>query len=919
MASARSLALAAATAAVLSGYGVLEPGASAAAKASDSKPPSAELSAAIAACDAGAAVPLDPTAKAPPRQYWELMPENFDLAPVRVLQSQCQTAWVGAPDQARLQLQWLRVTMMIGEANLGLLAPQLRKLADSGSAEASFLLYQLHRSRPGADGSTLVTVSADEAMMALRAAAEEGHLAAIQEMIRLYRGSPEIKRDLREVVRWARRLESAPPQGIASTPFEAAARAAMPFLIASTTLEDDGFPATEARLAFRTAEGIMKEGGRDAIDAGRLVAHAMRHGRGTKKDPAAARALLETLAPKDADAAIQLAGMLMTDEGGPRDAKRAYAIVRAPNAKDSARARSIEAQILLAGDVVGYRPQEAIQALAKARAPEDLVRLAGLLLDYRPRLQDAGSIVDSMASYAASGRDDVALALARLKLSDLSDFGDVAGARVLLKPLADRGDRTALWLYASTQYSNLGDSSYQPVRQDGGFSDAELTALIDDGVARGESEAFLLKSKLLRAGVIYPQDDRAATDMLKQAAERDNVEALLRLGDAYDDGLGIGADKRKRLDAWRRAVALGSLKAKSKIARAFTFDSFDRMISLEEGLTWRIALYNDGYGRSFDGIIGGDSAAEMEFMGLFMGRAMEAGTDAVADAVMNAFREAPAGLEDKNLVALGKAFPPEVKIAIETRLAKAGLYAKSPDGYWGPEVRKALAAWVEKTGYVARVSAAEDDQSRPATVKKAAAAAASLDVATIDRIRTAVTREANEARTSRQKRAALEKVNLLAQYGDVPARLSLVPNYHQDATIRRVVSVAEITRYGLDLMITRPPGAEKVDFDVIFNVTQIYQDGGSAEFGKAVVDAVRDDSRLQDPLVLGSVLKQLIFAPGACEAVLASAQRAGADRLGSDGCDETTLSALVAFAKAKGPSGIDARSRKAAATVLGAM
>ena len=42
-----------------------------------------------------------------------------------------------------------------------------------------------------------------------------------------------------------------------------------------------------------------------------------------------------------------------------------------------------------------------------------------------------------------------------------------------------------------------------------------------------------------------------------------------------------------------------------------------------------------------------------------------------------------------------------------------------------------------------------------------------------------------------------------------------------------------------------------------------------------MISAIRDDKRLQDPLVLGGILKQFIFAPGACDAVLASAKRAG--------------------------------------------
>lgn len=873
----------------------------------------AELLRAIEACDRGAAVPLDFSAKAPPVQYWELAPKDFNLASLKPLQGDCQAAWVGAPDQARLQLQWLRVTMMIGDAEVGLLTPQLRMLAKSRSAEANYLLYQLYQHKPEVEESTALEVSRSEALKALRVAAEDGHMGAIQEMMMLYRGTPRIERDLKQVVLWARRMESAPPQGIAATVFETEAREAMPFFIATTTLEEDGFPATENRLAFRTVERIMNEGGKNATTAGRAVAHALRHGRGTREDPVRAREILETLAVADVDAAVQLAGMLVKGEGGPKDGKRALDIVRRPDAQNSTRARSIEAEILLAGDVVGYRPQEAIQALSRTLVPEDLVRLAGLLVDYHTRIENGEGVVAGMSSLATSGNDDVALALARLKLSGNSQFSDDQGARDLLKPLVDRGNRSALWLYASTQYSNLGSTSFSPTRRPDGLSDAELMALIDEGIRAEEPEAFLLKAKLLRAGIVFPQDDRAASDMLKQAAERDNVEALLLIGDAYDDGLGIAKDKRKRLDAWRRAAALGSLKAKSKIANAFTFDSFDRLMTLEEGVTWRIALYNNGYGRSFTGILGADSAAEMEFMGLFMGRAMEAGTDAVAEAVMNAFREAPAGLEDQNLVAMGKAFPPEIKVAIEKRLARDGFYRGSPEGYWGPETRKALAAWVDAQ-LQPTATASSDPETQPERAETSSDETISKEA--VGRLWDRIRADFQKAKTDRQKRAALSKVNLLAQYGNIDARWALLPNYHQLDTVRRVVSAAEITRYGLDLMVQAPPSAEKVEFEFIFNTTQIYQDGQAREFGRTVIAAIRDDSRLQDPLVLGGILKQFIFAPGACDAVLDSAKRAGIDDMGEDGCDETSLAALVAHAKSKGPAGIDARNREAAAAAL---
>jgi TPR repeat protein len=872
-----------------------------------------ELAEAIAACDKGASVPLDFSAKVPPVQYSELYPPDFDRAKLKATQEKCQAAWIGAPAEKRMHLQWIRVTMAIGEANVQLLTPQVRALADEGSAEAQYLLYLLHLRNPDAAESSMMDVSREEGWANLNKAAEAGHMDAISELIMHHRGSKYAKRDLRQVVKWQRRLEGAPPQGIEITESEMQRRARIPLEIAWTTLEEDGFSATENRMAFRIVEADMKSGSESSNWSTKVAVKCLRAGRGTSKEPARAREILEAGFKNDKHMVPMLADMLLKGEGGPADGRRALELVRAPELKDDGAAMSVLAEILLSGKVVGYRPQEAIQALARSYEAKDAIRLAGLLIDYEARIERPEMLVATLETRAETGDAEAALALARLKLSGLSPFSDETGARALLRPLADAGNREALWLYASTQYSHLGSSSYRPTRREEGFSDAELMALVDEGVGKQEPEAFLLKAKLLRAGILYPQDDRAASDMLKQSAERDNIEALLLLGDAYDDGLGIAKDRKLRLEAWRSAARLGSLKAKSKIARAFTFDTFDRLMTLEEGVTWRIALYNNGYGRSFDGMgIGAaDLGAQMD-LDVFSGRAMEAGTDAVAEAIMNGFREAPAGLEDNNLVTMGKVFPQEIKVAIERRLAREGFYRRSPEGYWRPEARKALAAWVEAKGYDKTSTDVSVAEQEPVPVEAGELISKDSIGRKWDRIRS----EFQAAKNDRQKRAALAKVNMLAQYGNIDARWALLPNYHQAAMVRRVVSAAEITRYGLDLMLTKPPGAEKIEFEVIFNTTQIYQDGKAREFGQTVISAIRDDKRLQDPLALGGILKQFIFAPGACDAVLASAKRAGVDGLGEDGCDETTLSALVAFAKAKGPAGIDERNRKAAAEAL---
>ncbi|TPI19355.1 hypothetical protein [Mesorhizobium sp. B4-1-1] len=57
---------------------------------------------------------------------------------------------------------------------------------------------------------------------------------------------------------------------------------------------------------------------------------------------------------------------------------------------------------------------------------------------------------------------------------------------------------------------------------------------------------------------------------------------------------------------------------------------------MREGITDRIALYNDGIGRMGAGVFG-NGAAGIELSGLFSGPASSAGTAAIAAAVMDAF------------------------------------------------------------------------------------------------------------------------------------------------------------------------------------------------------------------------------------------------------------------------------------------
>ncbi|CDX25657.1 exported hypothetical protein [Mesorhizobium sp. ORS 3359] len=883
-------------------------------KAADDAAKKAALAEAISVCDRGASVPLDPEAKAPPVQYGALFPQDFDLTKLKTLADKCQVAMLGAPQEKRLTLEWLRVQVALNQPGLAFLLPQIKLIADGGSPEANYLLYEVysvHR-RDGADAGPL-PVSRDMALEALQKAGAAGHLTALETLLRQYIDGPLLRRDAHKVVETAQRVIDAPAQGQSPGEWDSQFRAAMPLLIARTTLENDGFAAEEQHKAFQAVDADTKAGTGGPEQSVLAYIKALRLGRGTQQDAAKARQLLEARVANDQYAIPMLADMLAKGEGGPADGKRAIAMLRAAT-KAVAEAGPMLASLLLDGKFVGRQPREAIRLLNASWNLDAGIRLAELLLDYDGfQIDNPDQLVERLSDAAEAGEPGAALALARLHLSDDQQFKKEDKARAMLKPLADAGDRDALWLYASTQYANLDSTSYRPSRRDDGLSDDQLKALIDEGEAKKEQQAYLLQAKLLRKGVVYPQDDQKATAMLINAANLGSVEAMVLLGDAYDDGLGVDKNPRERLHAWREAARLGSLKAKRKLANAFTFDSFDHLMTLREGITDRIALYNDGIGRMGVGVFGANDA-DIELSGLFSGPASSAGNAAIAAAVMDAFREAPAGLDDDNLVGIGKALPDEIRVAIETTLKSEGFYTGKPEGYFGPDARKALAAWVEAKGPLG-------DAPSPQTTaeQQAAPAPGGLDADVVNRIRDKVFAQAQAAKTDKQKLAAIKQLDILARYGDLPSRWVLVRNYHQARAIRSVVTPDEITRYALDILVSKPEGVEKPEFEFIFDLTQIAQDRKSKAVGGATLQAIRDDPRLQDPLTLGAIMGQFAFAPDACDSVLAAARKADIAGVGPEGCDEDTRTALIAFAKDKGASGVDAAARKAAAEEIKAL
>lgn len=189
----------------------------------------------------------------------------------------------------------------------------------------------------------------------------------------------------------------------------------------------------------------------------------------------------------------------------------------------------------------------------------------------------------------------------------------------------------------------------------------------------------------------------------------------------------------------------------------------------------------------------------------------------------------------------------------------------------------------------------------------------------LNRVRDKTFRAAMAAKTDPEKLTAISQLNALARYGDMPARWALVRNYHQARVVRKVVSPEDAVRYGLDVLASKPEGVEKADFEFIFVLSKLYEEGNRRVFGLTLVDAMRDDPRLRDPALLGEILQRAAFAPGACDGVLEAARIGGFAGKGEEGCSDEVRDFLIEHTAKRGPLGKPEAEREAVSADLKAM
>jgi TPR repeat protein len=769
----------------------------------------------------------------------------------------------------------------------------LQPLAQKGDANAAYMIFDIHLTRErGIERPPVVGRAAAEGF--LRQAADAGHPQAMYDIAAFSHFGGPIKRDAAAALMWATRSVEKPPQD------EDRSKNLLGELL---TAPDQ--PAANHERGLALLESLVAK---DNQPARVSLAKAIRTG--DKADPARARTLLEeALKAEYHDAFAPLAAMLIAGEGGTKDVARALTLLRDKRVQMNADALAALGRLHLEGRVVRREPRTAIGMMEflASRDVDTRMQVAELLVTHTAaRLHNPKGFLYYMAEAADVGEPGATMALVNLKLSRHDQLRDETAGYELAEKIADSDDRALVlvlerrsnWVQASPASREL----WQPKIRDG---IAKLTA-------KNFAPAFTLHGKLLRRGGVYPQDDVTATRALIRAAELGDVEGMVLLAKAYDDGLGTPKNAREQVRWLREAAKRGSVEARRSLLWEARFDSA-KQFTLRDIVTEHIALYNDRLGN----IAAHDFADSLQ-----QSRVNDFQPKAIAQAIMDGYRIAPAGLAEDQLVAVMRRLPQQLRAEIESILKAEGHYKGDTQGYFGPEARLALAAWVDAGLGREPQTVAADQKPTQQTAAFAPAKPGQPTVADIPpvpdeafkaywaRIVTAF----KSAKSQKDFREAIRMLTVMARGGNPQARYQLVNIWDDQALAREAVTPAEITAWGIDLLISKNPNMEKARIEFVFNTGLIDRSRQMSRWVDGFIEMVRDDPRLAQEGEMTLLLKDMVFVGGACDAI--------SDRLRSlklvnlpdnDMCTPPMRDALLQLGKTQGPTGNALKNRIAAA------
>ena len=307
-----------------------------------------------------------------------------------------------------------------------------RELGNEGDANALHEIYDTYKSYYRTVSVEPQLITRAEAEAALRRAAELGHPYATWILAVLLDRGSTVKRDPVGAIHWAQQAMTRPPKDTTAADIETRLGH---FLTKSAKAED-----RERGLAIleRYSQG------RGRGDARAYLAIAIR-----KQDPVRARNLLEA-ALKDAPghAIPTLSQMLIEGEGGPKDEKRAIALLTGRRASDVGAVKAALGRLMIEGRVVPQKNvPEGIQLLTLGAvwSLETQIEVMGHL-KANPKVaifRPENFLYDALEA-AELDEPGMLAALIDLKLSDHVQFNDQKGACKLIDENARRGRDDAI-------------------------------------------------------------------------------------------------------------------------------------------------------------------------------------------------------------------------------------------------------------------------------------------------------------------------------------------------------------------------------------------------------------------------------------------------------------------------------------------
>jgi hypothetical protein len=142
-------------------------------------------------------------------------------------------------------------------------------------------------------------------------------------------------------------------------------------------------------------------------------------------------------------------------------------------------------------------------------------------------------------------------------------------------------------------------------------------------------------------------------------------------------------------------------------------------------------------------------------------------------------------------------------------------------------------------------------------------------------------------------------IQIAALLGYETARNLVVVNYPRAASMRMAVPAPDVILYAGDLLTRR----DDADPQFVALANYFTKRGESVAFGKIMVDVVRDNARLRESEHLEVLFNTLKRVPGACSTIKRVVL--GDPAIDENDCSDTLRQAILIYAKAKGPAGLE--------------